>query len=318
MVETSTSGASGRRTLSIVVPVYGNEGSLAALFEELRRIESELARRGLDLELIFVDDGSRDGSMAVLRGLKAERPATRLIKLTRNFGAIHAARTGLRFVTGDCFLFLAADLQDPPGLVLEMAERWLQGSKYILCVRKERSDSVLSKLFSALFYQLVRLTVVHDYPHGGYDLALMDRAFLPYLLDSAKNVNTPLFSYWLGFKPDILEYVRQKRRHGKSKWTFSKRFKFFLDSLLGFSIVPVRAMSLFGALTSLGSFGYGTVIAVNALRGVRSVPGFATIVVVTSFLFGVVIMMLGVIGEYLWRIYDEVSRKPDAVIDEVD
>ena len=309
---------SERRRLSVVVAVFCNEGSLRPLFEALLEIEAGLETRGIDLEIICVDDGSLDGSFGVLKDLKAARPATRLIKLTRNFGAVKAARAGLRFVTGDCFLFLAADLQDPPGLILEMADRWLAGSKYVLCVRRQRSDSLSSRLFSTFFYRLVRLIVVRDYPRGGFDLALMDRAFLPYLLDSAKNVNTPLFSYWLGFKPDVLEYVRQKRLHGKSGWTLAKRFKFFLDSLLGLSIVPVRAMSLFGALVSLGSFAYGTLIAFNALRGSRSVPGFATIVVITAFLLGIVIMMLGVIGEYLWRIYDEVSRKPDSVIDEVD
>jgi len=298
--------------------VFCNEGSLRPLFDALREVEAGLDARGIDLEVVCVDDGSHDGSFAVLRALKEARPATRLVKLTRNFGAVRAARTGLRFVTGDCFLFLAADLQDPPGLILEMADRWLQGSKYVLCVRKERTDSLSSKIFSALFYRLIRRTVARDYPRGGYDLALMDRVFQPYLLDSAKNVNTPLFAFWLGFKPDVLEYVRQKRLHGRSGWTFAKRFKFFLDSLLGFSIVPVRAMSVFGALTALVSFAYGSVIAVNALRGVRGAPGFATIVVITSFLFGIVIMMLGVIGEYLWRIYDEVSRKPDSVIELVD
>jgi dolichol-phosphate mannosyltransferase len=310
--------ANERKVLSVVVPVFGNEDSLRPLFGALREVEAGLKVKGVDLEIICVDDGSHDRSFEVLRALKEARPATRLVKLTRNFGAVSAARAGLRYVTGDCFLFLAADLQDPPELISEMAERWLGGSKYVLCVRHERTDSLFSKIVAALFYQLIRLTVVRDYPRGGYDLALMDRAFLPYLRDSAKNINTPLFAYWLGFKPDVLEYSRRKRMHGKSGWTFAKRFKFFLDSLLGYSIVPVRAMSLLGALTSLASFLYGSVIAIGALSGRRNTPGFATIVVITSFLLGVVIMMLGLIGEYLWRIYDEVSRKPDSVIDEID
>jgi dolichol-phosphate mannosyltransferase len=145
----------------------------------------------------------------------------------------------------------------------------------------------------------------------------MAREFLPYMLDSGKNVNTALFAYWLGFAPARIRYTRRKRRHGKSRWTFLKRVKFFLDSILGFSIVPIRLMSLFGALVSLLSFGYGAVIAINALRGLGSVPGFPTLVVIISFLLGVVIMMLGTIGEYIWRIFDEVSRKPEAVIDEI-
>ena len=309
--------ATTRRRLSVVVPVFCNELSLRPLFAALLGVEAGLAARGLDLELIFVDDGSRDGSLAVLRQLKSERPATKIVKLTRNFGAVHASKTGLRFVTGDCFLILAADLQDPPDLILEMVDRWLRGAKYVVCVRQGRADSLTSRLLSSLYYWLLRLLVVKDYPRGGYDLALMGREFLPYLLESAKNINTPLFAYWLGFQPETIPYTRQKRQHGKSGWTLRKRIKFFLDSLLGFSIVPIRAISFFGALVSLSSFTYGTVIAVNALRGVRDVPGFATLAVILSFLLGIVIMMLGVIGEYLWRIYDEVSRKPEAVIDEV-
>jgi len=309
--------ASGVATLSVVVPVYFNEQSLPLLFDALLEVEKGLQERGLQLELIFVDDGSRDGSLAVLRELKRRRPATTVVKLARNFGAVHAAKTGLRLVTGDCFLYLAADLQDPPELILEMADRWLRGAKFVICVRQARTDGLGARLFSGLYYWLVRLLVMGDYPRGGYDLALMGREFQPYLLESARNVNTPLFAYWLGFRPETIHYVRRKREHGKSGWTFRKRLKFFLDSLLGFSIVPIRAISGFGALVSLASFAYGSVIAVNALRGVREVPGFATLAVILSFLLGVVIMMLGVIGEYLWRIYDEVSRKPEAVIEEV-
>ena len=304
-------------TLSVVVPVYYNEHSLPALFEALLAVEAGLREKGLDLELIFVDDGSRDGSLAVLRELKARRPATRVVKLTRNFGAVHASKTGFRFVTGDCFMILAADLQDPPELILEMADRWLKGAKFVVCVRENRQDTTLSVLFSRLYYRLIRLFVVSDYPREGYDVALMAREMLPYLLDSGKNVNTALYAYWLGYEPVRIHYTRRRRLHGKSRWTFFKRVRFFLDSILGFSIVPIRLMSLFGALVSFASFAYGAVIAINALRGLGSVPGFPTLVVILSFLLGLVIMMLGIIGEYLWRIFDEVSRKPEAVIDEI-
>lgn len=304
-------------TLSVVVPVYFNEPSLPALFDALLKVEEGLRERDLALELIFVDDGSRDGSLAALRDFKQRRPATKVVKLTRNFGAVHASKTGFRFVTGDCFMILAADLQDPPELILEMADRWRQGAKFVVCVREDREDSPVSSLLARLYYRLVRLVVVADYPPKGYDVALMSRELLPYLLESAKNVNTALFAYWLGFEPVKIHYTRRRRQHGKSRWTFLKRVKFFLDSILGFSIVPIRLMSLFGAFVSLVSFGYGSVIAVNALRGISDVRGFPTLVVILSFLLGLVIMMLGIIGEYLWRIFDEVSRKPEAVIDEI-
>ena len=310
-------GAPASATLSVVVPVYFNELSLPPLFDALLEVEAGLRERGLGLELIFVDDGSRDGSLSVLRELKRRRPATKVVKLTRNFGAVHASKTGFRFVTGDCFMILAADLQDPPELILRMADLWLQGKKFVVCVREDREDSAASVLFARLYYRLIRLFVVGDYPRHGYDIGLMSREMLPYMLDSSKNVNTALFAYWLGYEPARIRYTRRRRLHGKSRWTFLKRVKFFLDSLLGFSIAPIRLMSLFGAFVSLASFGYGAVIAINALRGLGSVPGFPTLVVILSFLLGVVIMMLGVIGEYVWRIFDEVSRKPETVIDEI-
>ncbi len=286
------------KKISVVIPVYWNAPSLPLLFTELIETERQLTDKGYALELIFVDDGSGDDSLSQLLKIKEQRPATRIIKLSRNFGAVHATKTGFQFVTGDCFLVLAADLQDPPGLILEMIEWWEKGCKFVLCRRRARLDPIVTRVFSAFYYWLLRLFVVADYPKGGYDLALMDRVMLPYIQNSSKNINTPLFAYWLGFKPHIIHYERRERQHGKSRWSFSKKFKFFLDSFLGFSIVPIRAISLVGIMVSLLSFGYGFVILINTLLGHGTVAGFATIVALLSFLLGLVIVMLGIIGEY--------------------
>jgi dolichol-phosphate mannosyltransferase len=305
------------KTISVVTPVYYNEGSLAPLLTELLEVESKLQERGVALELIFVDDGSGDRSFEELLKIKQRRPATKIIKLTRNFGAIHATKTGFRFVTGDCFMNLAADLQDPPELILQVIEKWQQGSKFVLATRSHRDDPVSSKFFAWVYYVLLRLFVVNDYPRGGFDLALMDKALLPYLNNSSKNINTPLFAYWLGFKPDIIKYARRKRSHGKSRWNFWKRLKLFIDAILGFSIVPIRMISVVGVIVSFLSFAYGFIILFNTLVGRTAVPGFATIVALLSFLLGMVIVMLGIIGEYLWRIFDETNKRPEAVIEEI-
>jgi glycosyltransferase involved in cell wall biosynthesis len=305
------------RTISVVVPVFWNEQSLAPLFEELSRTEQELRKKNYNLELIFVDDGSGDNSLGELLKIKNSRPATKIIKLTRNFGAIHASKTGFQFVTGDCFMILAADLQDPPELILEMLRKWESGCKFVLCSRTVRHDPVLTKIFSSLYYWLLRLFVVRNYPKGGFDLALMDRLLLPYLQGAGKNINTPLFAYWLGFEPEVIQYERRERKYGKSRWSFGKKCKLFLDSILGFSIVPIRAISFIGVVVSVLSFGYGLLILVNAMRGHTDVRGFATIVALMSFLLGLVIVMLGVIGEYLWRIFDESNKRPETVIDEI-
>jgi polyisoprenyl-phosphate glycosyltransferase len=305
------------KKLSVVVPVYFNEGSLAPLFGELQEVERQLLGLEVELELIFVDDGSGDGSFHELLKIKATRPATRLIKLSRNFGAVHASKTGLQFITGDCFVVLAADLQDPPPLITEMAKRWLDGSRFVTCVREKRNDPPLTTLFAKIYYRLLRAIVVPNYPDGGYDLALMDKVMLPHMQSSGKNINPNVFAFWLGFKPDVIPYERRKRLHGKSRWTFRKKVKFFLDTMLGFSIVPLRLISLTGVVVSLISLAFVVFVVVNGLLGRYDVPGFATLASIISFLLGLVICMLGVIGEYLWRIFDEINRRPEAVIEEV-
>ena len=307
----------GARKVSIIVPVYFNERSLPHLSDALLSIEATLLEKGVEMELIFVDDGSGDGSLSELFKIKQRMRGTKVIKLTRNFGAVHASKMGMQFVTGDCFVMLAADLQDPPELIPTMVDKWLEGAKFVICKRTHRADPPMSKLFAYVFYKLVRFFVIQDYPSRGFDLALMDRAMLPYMQSSSKNINPPLFAYWLGFQPEVILYERQKRVHGKSRWTFSKRMKLFLDSLLGFSVAPIRLISLIGFFVSLGSFGYGSLILVNAIRGKTVVLGFATIVTILSFLLGLIIIMLGVIGEYIWRIFDEVNKRPESVIDEI-
>lgn len=312
-----STGDNETKKLSIVIPVYFNEQSIPDLYQSLLGLEAGLREKNVGMELIFVDDGSGDGSLRELLKLKQQRQSIKVIKLTRNFGATHAGKTGLQFVTGDCFITLAADLQDPPELILSMVDRWLQGAKFIIIKRTQRSDPALSKLFAFIYHQLIRLFVIGNYPSRGYGMALMDSALLPHMQNSGKNINPPLFAYWLGFQPEVILYERRKRIHGKSRWTFSKRLTLFLDSLLGFSVAPIRMISLIGFFVSLASFGYAAWIVFNALRGKTTVLGFATIVTILAFLLGLIIIMLGVIGEYVWRIFDEINKRPESVIDEI-
>lgn len=306
-----------RKKISIVVPVYFSAPSLPRLFDEMQKLETTLDQKGLDLELIFVDDGSKDDSLQLLLDFRQRRPGTVVAKLTRNFGAVHCSKTGLRYATGDAALIVAADLQDPPELVPEMVDRWLKGSKFVICERITRDDPFLSTLYSALYYKLLRLLVIKDYPKGGFDMALIDRDLLTHVVNSSKNVFTPLLMYWLGYTPEVIHFHRPARLHGKSGWSFSKKFTAFLDVMLGFSITPIRAISAVGALVSLISFTYGISIVISALLHRIPVEGFATVVTLMAFLQGLIILMLGVIGEYLWRIFDETNKRPETVVEQL-
>jgi glycosyltransferase involved in cell wall biosynthesis len=308
------------KTLSIVVPVYYNEGSLRPLYERLTQVATELSKRDVRLQMIFVDDGSGDDSLRELLDFASDDDAVKVVKHSRNFGSMMALKTGFQFVEGDCFTILTADLQDPPELVLEMVDRWLAGAKYVICARTDREDSWSSKLFASIYHKLVQLLVMSDYPRGGFDIMLMDRALLPYLQKSGKNINLPVLAHYLGFTPAVINYKRQEREHGVSRWTFRKRLKLFVDSLLGFSMVPLRMISLVGLGVATLAFIYGIVVVVMALLGhpdFEANQGFATLAAIISFLLGLIIVMLGIIGEYIWRIFDEVNHRPESVIEEI-
>lgn len=306
------------KILSVIVPVYYNADSLPILFERLRGVEQALLQQhDVGLQLIFVNDGSRDGSQAALLEIKRQRPEATIVRLSRNFGAVHASRAGFGFVAGDAFLILAADLQDPPELLLEMVPRWLRGSKFVIAVRASREDPRLSRVFSWLYYQLLRWLVLPGYPERGFDIALMDRAMLEPMRNCSKNAFTPLLAYWLGYEPEVVSYHRPRREHGRSRWTFGRKIKTFLDVMLGFSVTPIRLISAVGVAVAGASFAYGVAVIVNALFGNIPVSGFAALASLITFLLGTIILMLGIIGEYLWRIFDEVNRRPESVIDEV-
>src|ERR1700674_755638 len=304
------------KTVSVVILVYFNAESLPILFDEITAIEKELLQRGVVLELIFVNDGSGDNSLQELLKIKGRRPATKIISLSRNFGGIAAWKTGLKYVTGDAFVLLSADLQDPPDQILAMADEWLAGNKFVICTRASRKDPLSTRVLAALYYRVVRWMIAADYPRGGFDLMLMDKIMLPYMASANKHTNPSLYAYWLGFRPVILPYNRRERRHGRSRWTFAKKLKLFIDTISGFSVVPIRLLSLFGIIVALASFLYGARLVVLTLLGHVEVRGFATLAVLISFFSGLILVMLGVIGEYLWRVFDAVNNKPESVIDE--
>ena len=305
------------KTLTIIVPVYFNSASLEDLFLEFGKLENSLSQRDLKTQFIFVDDGSKDDSLAKLCGFAESRSNATVVKHSRYFGSMAALKSEMNFVEGDAFTFIAADLQEPPSLIIDMVECWLDGAKYVVCTRESRDDPAFTKATSWLYYRTLELLVVDDYPDGGYDLSLMDKVMLPFLKNSGKYTNLLLYAHSLGFKTEQISYQRRKRLYGKSGWSFWRRLGFFVDSILGFSIKPLRYVSALGVIVAIFSFAYAVFVVTQAAFVAQPVPGWASLAAMLSFLLGVVIFMLGVIGEYLWRIFNQVNGSPDAVIDEV-
>jgi polyisoprenyl-phosphate glycosyltransferase len=303
--------------LSVVVPVYCCAQTISALGNELKAVGETLEKIGVELEPIFVDDGSNDDSLNELIKLKSILPLTKIVKLTRNFGAVGAVKAGFKQVSGNCFVTIAADLQDPVDMIPEMVARWKKGARYVILVRQSRQDPATSKFMSGVFYFLVRLFIFKNYPHGGFDVALMDKAMLPYMQDNSKNQNPSLYSYNLGFTPTIIPYHRRERKSGKSTWSLARKVNYFVDSLMGFSIVPLRFVTGIGLLVALGSFVYAIMVIVGTIFGEATVPGFPSLAVLISFLSGSILFALGMIGEYIWRIFDEVTKRPEFVVEDI-
>jgi polyisoprenyl-phosphate glycosyltransferase len=303
--------------LSIVVPVYYNEINLPDTIPTLLSLRERLAP--VRLELIFVDDGSGDQSLRLLTEAQAAQPETiRVVKLSRNFGSMAAIQAGFRFARGDCVGMISADLQDPPELFETLVNHWRSGAKAVFAVRQDREESLSQRAFSAAFYQMLRRYALPGYPEGGYDFFVIDRQ----LVDEVSRIgekNTHLMSliYWLGFSPIMVPYTRRARRKGKSRWTLAKKVKLLIDSFVGFSYLPIRFLSALGILTSFLAIAYAAFQIVAKFVWGMPVPGFSTIVVLIALTSGVQMVMLGVLGEYLWRSLDESRRRPLFVVDRV-
>ncbi len=292
-----------------------SEENLKESFPRIVGLQDQI--NDMELEFIFVVDGSPDGSLALLRKYKEEFPFIKIISFTRNCGAVNAFLAGLRKSTGDCVTVLPSDLQDPPELVVSMVEQWRAGFKAVYAIRRNREDPVATRMFAAAYYFLLRLIAIPDYPKTGFDVFLIGRQVVDEVLASEeKNCHIQNAVFMLGFNYTEIYYDRQERTRGKSSWTFAKKLKHFIDSLVSYSYVPIRSMTVLGMLVSLLSFAYGIFILVASLFVELEQPGWASLMVIMSFLLGTVMVMLGILGEYLWRILDEVRARSPYVIDE--
>lgn len=301
--------------ISIVVPVYYSADTLQMLYDDMK--EKILDVIG-DYEIVFVDDGSGDNSYEVMESIKAQDKNVVLVKLSRNFGEHAALLAGLSVCTGDCAVTKQADLQEDSNLLLDMYESWKQGNKVVLAVRASRDENPVKVFFANRYYGLVRRFVNKNMPVGGCDCYLIDRKVIEVLeLLDEKNSSLTLQVMWAGFKTDMIYFDRRDREVGKSRWTLSKKIKLVADSILSFSYAPLRIMMGVGVIFDVIALGILISVLVEYFTVGTPVTGWASLMCIVLFGFGIVMLMLGIIGEYIWRALDASRNRPPFIIDEV-
>jgi glycosyltransferase involved in cell wall biosynthesis len=300
--------------LSLVVPVYGNEGAIEALLEAVRGIA---ARAGGDFEAVFVVDGSPDRSYALLHErLPQAGFASQLISLSRNFGAFSAIRVGLEKARGSVIAVMAADLQEPPELVLGFYDALKNNAHDVAFgVREGRSDPWLSKLASNAFWSLYRRLVMRDIPKGGVDIFAVTARFRERLLALGES-NTSLLAqlFWLGGRRSFISYERRSREHGKSAWTLGKKLRYLSDSIFAFTDLPVRILIALGVVAMSIAIILSIVTLAAKLSGLVPVPGYTGTMLTVLFFGAFNSLALGVVGTYAWRAFENTKGRPLAVI----
>jgi glycosyltransferase involved in cell wall biosynthesis len=296
--------------LTLVIPVYKNEANLPDLLVAIAQLNRDL---GGDFECVFVIDGSPDRCYEILRDkLLQESFKSQLVLLARNFGSFAAIRTGLQVGRGDRFAVMAADLQEPPSLVLEMDKALKNDEADVtIAVRNGRADPFLNRLPAELFWGLYRRFVIKEVPPGGVDVFGCNKAFRDQLLlleERHSSLVAQLF--WLGYRRKYIEYTRQERVHGKSAWTLKKKLNYLMDSVFSFTDLPVRLLTRIGGLVTGLSAVLGLLLVFLRICGLITVPGY-TATILTIVFFGALNMFgLGIIGIYAWRTYENTKARP--------
>ena len=301
--------------ISIIVPVYYNSDTLELLYNDMK--EKILPKLG-DYEIVFTDDGSKDNSWEIMNSIREKDPNVKCVKLSRNFGEHAALLAGLSQCTGDCAVTKQADLQEDSEIILEMYESWKKGNKVVLAVRSDRDEPFLKKFFASIYYHIIHKLVNENMPVGGCDCYLIDRQVIKVLeLLDEKNSSLTLQVLWAGLKTDHVYFHRKDREIGESRWTLSKKVKLAMDSMLSFSYTPIRLMSTLGGLFFIASIIMIINVIIEAVFTGVPVQGWASLMCLVLFSSGIIMIMLGIIGEYLWRALDASRKRPPFIIDEV-
>ena len=301
--------------LSIVIPVFYNEQNLEPLYADIK--EKIIDRIDYDYELVMVDDGSGDRSYEVMQSLAARDPNVRIFRLSRNFGSHAAILCGLEQSTGDCAVVKAADLQEPTELILEMVEKWKEGFRVVLATRAGREEGKGQTFFANFYYNLVRKAALSSMPKGGFDVYLVDRKVIE-VLSGLEEKNSALTGQilWSGFRTAEVPYIRKEREIGESRWTLKKKIRLVMDTLFSFSTLPIKIVEIIGGVSFFGAMIWAAVEVILKLAGLIEVTGFALMFIFQLFSFGVIMLTIGIIGEYLWRTFDASRKRPPYIIEE--
>lgn len=299
--------------LCIVIPCYNEEDVLPKLVAELERV---MASTALPISILFVDDGSRDATPdLLLRACEADNRLA-MLRLSRNFGHQAAVTAGLRQARGDLIGVIDADLQDPPAVLLDMVDKWRQGFDVIYGVRRNRKETLPVRLAYSVYYRLLQRVANVEIPLDAGDFCLMDRRVVDHLnaLPERGRFVRGLRS-WLGFRQIGFPYERMGRAAGHSRYNLAKLLHLGVDGLISFSWLPLRMAGVVGALSALAAGGYLVFALVAKVVFHRTPPGWASLVSVFILLGGIQLLVLGIMGEYLGRVFDEVKQRPSYVVD---
>jgi len=300
--------------VSIICPMYNEQENVALFLSSVSRV---LESVGCTYEIICVNDGSRDDTLDLLLKAKDDYPTLRVLNLSRNFGKESALSAGLSIADGDAVIPIDADLQDPPEVIAELITEWRKGYDVVLAKRSDRrSDSVAKRVSASLFYRFHNAISNQNIPENVGDFRLMSRRVAAEIINLPENQRfmKGLFS-WVGFKTTTIEYTRASRHAGSSGFNAWSLWNFALDGVTGFSTAPLRLWLYLGVLLSTIAFFIGAYIVIEALVYGIAVPGYASLIVVVLFFGGIQLTSIGVLGEYIGRIYLETKRRPSYIIE---
>ena len=301
--------------ISIIIPVYYNKNNLIVLYDDLK--QKFIDKINYQYELVFIDDGSLDNSYEAMKEIASKDVNVKIIRLSRNFGSHAAILCGLANCTGDAAVVKAADLQEPTEMLHEMIDSWKIGNNVVLAVRQSRDEPLSQTFFSDLYYEITRRIALSNMPKKGFDVYLIDRKVINVLVSNNER-NSALTGQilWSGFKTGIVYYNRLERKIGKSKWTLKKKIKLVMDTIYSFTSLPISIVLMIGTVSLLVGIIWAIVLIVLKFRGEIDIVGWTSMFIFNLIAFGITMLTLGIIGEYLWRTFDASRNRPPYIIED--